>query len=155
MNQKLTALTEKAQLLLSSLDKNLAQFIVFVRLNKVHGAIAILALVIGFILLLVLAILQEWLFILNLILFFANSFLWIGGILFITYFVCKKLHRKFPFKGIEETMVYKALTQDISKKADDGEDWELIDRMKQTNAEWQEKYKSIVEPKKEEPKIKM
>ena len=158
MDQKLSNLANKFQVLLHSFDRKAAQFILFVRLNKVQGITVIFALAMTFILLLVFAIMQEWLIILNITLFFVNCFLFAAAGLFITYFICKKLHKKIPmFKKLEEFLFYKALTQEINEETENksGEDWELIERMKKTNAEWQEKYKSIIKHKEEEPKIKM
>ena len=157
-NQKIINLINKSKTFFHAVDKKMAQFILFVRFNKIQGIISIFALAMAFILFLVFAIMQEWLILLNISLFLINCFLFAITAFFITYFLCKKLHKKIPmFKKIENTLSYKALVREIIKEGEipTEEDWELLERMKKVNEEWQGRYKTIVKVKDQEPKIKM
>ena len=157
-NQKINNLINKSKTFFHAIDKKIAQFILFVRFNKIQGIISIFALAMAFILFLVFAIMQEWLILLNISLFLINCFLFAIVTFFITYFFCKKLHKKIPmFKKIENTLSYKALVREIIKEGEISteEDWELLERMKKVNEEWQGRYKTIVKVRDQEPKIKM
>lgn len=147
---------EKIKPFLHDVDRKLGKLILFIRLNKIQGALLILSCIGGLILVLIVAVLQEWLFLLNTLLFFINCFFLALLCATILYFISTKLTKKISFLSrIDNLLFIKALTQDISSKESKEEriikeDLEFLKNMKVVADEWKKNRK-----KDDEPKIKM
>ena len=136
---------EQIKPFLHDVDRKLGKLILFIRLNKIQGALLILSCIAGLILVLIVAVLQEWLFILNTLMFLINCFFLALLCAAILYFISK----------IDNLLFIKALTQDISSKESKEEriikeDLEFLKNMKVIADEWKKNRK-----KDDEPKIKM
>lgn len=147
---------EKIKPFLHDVDRKLGKLILFIRLNKIQGALLILSCIAGLILVLIVAVLQEWLFILNTLMFLINCFFLALLCAAILYFISKKLSKKASFLSkVDNLLFIKALTQDISNKESKEEriikeDLEFLKNMKVVADEWKKNRK-----KDDEPKIKM
>lgn len=168
--KKIKPFLEKIRPFLKEVDRKLAKLIFFIRLNKTQGAILILSCVAGLMLILIVAVLQEWLFLLGTLLFLINCFFLALLCMAILYFISKKLTNKISFfSKVDNFLFIKALTRDIKENEKDKflkedlelikkmrvdrilkEDFELLKNVMIVTDEWKKNRK-----KDDEPKIKM
>lgn len=164
---------EKIRPFLKEVDRKLAKLILFIRINKIHGALLFLSCMGGLILILIVAVTQEWLFLLNSLMFLIKCFFLALLCMAILYFISKKFTKKISFfSKVNNLLFVKALVLDISNKESKAdikflkedlemlkklridkilkEDLELLKNMTIIADEWKNNRK-----KDNEPKIKM